>query len=287
MAIGAMAVAEHPLAGLGYASVSSDQPLVRITGERAVRGSACVAEEIPIALVYNGRPYVVVMGTPADLEDLAVGFSLTEGIVERTAAVERIEVVRASHGIELQIQIPVDDSAKLEERARGMAARTGCGLCGIERIGDVLRLPAGVARSLSIARGALWRSSAELSRAQTINNDTSTVHAAGWSTPDGVLRVAREDIGRHNALDKVLGALARGGAAASDGFVVVTSRASYEMVQKAAICGVELLAAISRPTGLAIRFAESAGVTLVGLLRGDTANVYTHSERIHPLSVED
>jgi formate dehydrogenase accessory protein FdhD len=167
-----------------------------------------------------------------------------------------------------------------------MAARTGCGLCGIERIADVLRLPAGVARSLTIARDALWRSSAELSRAQTINNDTNTVHAAGWSTPDGVLRVAREDVGRHNALDKVLGALARSGAAASDGFVVVTSRASYEMVQKAAMCGVELLAAISRPTGLAIRFAESAGVTLVGLLRGDTANVYTHSERIHPLSIE-
>ncbi|HSQ29348.1 MAG TPA: formate dehydrogenase accessory sulfurtransferase FdhD [Gemmatimonadaceae bacterium] len=281
-----MAVAEHPLTGLGYARVSSDRPLVRITGARAVHGSASVAEEIPIALVYNGRPYVVVMGTPADLEDLAIGFSLTEAIVEHRAAVERVEVVRASHGIELQIQIPAEDAGKLEARARGMAARTGCGLCGIERIGDVLRLPTGVARSLTIARDALWRSSAELSRAQTINNDTSTVHAAGWSTSDGVLRVAREDVGRHNALDKVLGALARAGTTASDGFVVVTSRASYEMVQKTAMCGVELLAAISRPTGLAIRFAESAGVTLVGLLRGDTANVYTHPERIHPLSVE-
>lgn len=282
-----MAVAEHPLTGLGYARVSSDRPLVRITGEHAVRSSARVAEEIPIALVYNGRPYVVVMGTPADLEDLAIGFSLTESIVERTDAIERVEVVRASHGIELQIQIPAHDAARLEERARGMAARTGCGLCGIERIGDVLRLPSGVSRSLTVARDALWRSSAELSRAQTINNDTSTVHAAGWSTSDGVLRVAREDVGRHNALDKVLGALARAATAPSDGFVVVTSRASYEMVQKAAMCGVELLAAISRPTGLAIRFAETAGVTLVGLLRGDTANVYTHPERIHPLSVEE
>jgi formate dehydrogenase accessory protein FdhD len=282
-----MAVAEHPLTGLGYARVSSDRPLVRITGEHAVRSSARVAEEIPVALVYNGRPYVVVMGTPADLEDLAIGFSLTEAIVERTDAIEHVEVVRASHGIELQIQIPVEYAAKLDDRARGMAARTGCGLCGIERISDVLRLPSGVSRSLTVARDALWRSSAELSRAQTINNDTSTVHAAGWSASDGVLRVAREDVGRHNALDKVLGALARAGTAPSDGFVVVTSRASYEMVQKAAMCGVELVAAISRPTGLAIRFAESAGVTLVGLLRGDTANVYTHPERIHPLSVEE
>jgi FdhD protein len=282
-----MAVTDHPLAGLGYAGVSDERPLVRISGDHDERSSACVAEETPIAVVYNGRPYVVVMGTPADLEDLAVGFSITEGVVNAAAGIERIDVVRASHGIELQVQIGDAAAARLDDRARSIAARTGCGLCGIERIGDVLRMPDTVARSLLLPRAALWRASAELARSQSINGDTNAVHAAGWATADGVLHVAREDVGRHNALDKVLGALARGGTAASSGFVVVTSRASYEMVQKAAICGVELVAAISRPTGLAIRFAESADVTLVGLLRGTTANVYSHPERIHPHSAED
>lgn len=287
MATGAMAVTDHPLAGLGYAQVSADHPLLRIAGDRAERGSACIAEETPIALVYNGRPYVVVMGTPADLEDLAVGFSITEGVVDAARGVERVEVVRASHGIEVQLQISSADAARLEERTRSMTARTGCGLCGIEKIGDLLRMPASVGRSLSLRREALWRASADLSRAQTLNNETNAVHAAGWATSDGVLRVAREDVGRHNALDKVLGALARNGTSPADGFVVVTSRASYEMVQKAALCGVELVAAISRPTALAIRFAEAAGVTLVGLLRGTTANVYSHPDRVHPLSAED
>jgi FdhD protein len=282
-----MAVTEHPLAGLGYTHGSADRPLVRISGDRAERGSACVAEETPIALVYNGRPYVVVMGTPADLEDLAIGFSITEGVVDSAAGVEHADVVRASHGIEVQIRIADADAARLQERTRSMASRTGCGLCGVERIGDVLRMPGNVSHSLSLAREALWRASAELSRAQTINNETNAVHAAGWASPDGVLRIVREDVGRHNALDKVLGALARGGIAPPTGFIVVTSRASYEMVQKAASCGVELVAAISRPTGLAIRFAESAGVTLVGLLRGTSANVYSHPERIHLLSAED
>lgn len=282
-----MAVTDHPLAGLGYARVSSEHPLVRIAGEHAERGAACIAEETPIALVYNGRPYVVVMGTPADLEDLAVGFSVTEGVVDAAAGVDGVDVVRASHGIELQIRISDADAVRLDERTRNLTARTGCGLCGIETIGDVLRMPAVVGQSLSIPRQALWRASAELARAQTINNETNAVHAAGWASSDGVLHIVREDVGRHNALDKVLGALGRAGTAAGGGFIVVTSRASYEMVQKAAVCGVELVAAISRPTGLAIRFAESAGVTLVGLLRGTSANVYSHPERIHPLSAED
>jgi formate dehydrogenase accessory protein FdhD len=281
-----MAVTDHPLAGLGYTRVSAARSFVRLTGESSSESSAEVAEEVPIALVYNGRPYVVVMGTPSDLDDLAVGFSITEGIVGDAAHVERVSAVRANHGIELQIQISPADAERLGERVRGLVSRTGCGLCGVETIGDALRIPAEVGRSLRVDRSALWRASAELSRQQSINNATSTVHGAGWSTADGELRVAREDVGRHNALDKVLGALARGGPSASTGFVVVTSRASYEMIQKAAVCGVELVAAISRPTGLAIRFAEAAGVTLVGLLRGESANVYTHPERIHPLSLE-
>jgi len=276
----------HPLAGLGYTRASASRSFVRLTGESSSESSAEVAEEVPIALVYNGRPYVVVMGTPNDLEDLAVGFSLTEGVVDDATRIERVDAVRANHGIELQIQISPADAERLGERVRGLVSRTGCGLCGVETIGDVLRMPAEVGHSLRVDRSALWRASAELSRRQSVNNATSTVHGAGWSAADGELRVAREDVGRHNALDKVLGALARGKISAADGFIVVTSRASYEMIQKAAVCGVELVAAISRPTGLAIRFADAAGVTLVGLLRGETANVYTHPERIHPLSLE-
>jgi len=281
-----MAVTDHPLAGLGYTRVSAARSFVRLTGDSSSESSAEVAEEVPVALVYNGRPYVVVMGTPNDLDDLAVGFSITEGIVADAAHIEHIDAVRANHGIELQIQISPADAERLGDRVRGMVSRTGCGLCGVETIGDALRLPSEVGRTLRVERGALWRAGAELSRQQSVNNATNTVHGAGWSTGDGELRVAREDVGRHNALDKVLGALARAGTPASSGFVVVTSRASYEMIQKAALCGVELVAAISRPTGLAIRFAEAAGVTLVGLLRGESANVYTHPERIHPLSLE-
>jgi len=275
-----MAVTDHPLVGLGYTRPAGRRSFVRIGDEGAADASAIVAEEVPVALVYNGRPHIVVMATPSDLEDLAVGFSRTEGIVDDSSLIDRVEVVRASHGIELQIQIPAANADKLEERARGIVSRTGCGLCGVESINDALRVPVQVTSRLVVSADALWSAGAELSREQTLNNETSTVHAAGWASPDGELHIVREDVGRHNALDKVLGALARMQMNAADGFVVVTSRASYEMIQKAAVCGVELLAAISRPTGLAIRFAEAADMTLVGLLRGKTANVYCRPERI-------
>ena len=275
-----MTVADHPLLGLGYTEPSSEYPIERLTDDGVANDVVRVAEEVPIALVYNARPYVVVMGTPSDLEDLAIGFSLTEGIVAGERDIQRLEIVRASHGVELQIEISAADAARLDERSRGMASRTGCGLCGIESIDDVLRVPAPLDHTLDVSRNALWSALDALSRQQTLNNQTSTAHAAGWATPDGVLHVVREDVGRHNALDKVLGALARNNRAAASGFIVITSRASYEMVQKAALRGVELVAAISRPTGLAIRFAQASGVTLVGLLRGRTANVHTYPSRI-------
>ena len=275
-----MAVADDLLAGLGYAPPSAERSFVRLSDGAPAEASAIIAEEVPVALVYNGRTHVVVMGTPADLDDLAVGFSRTEGIVDRADRIERIDVVRASHGIELQIQIPSADAGRLEGRARNLVSRTGCGLCGVQSIGEALRLPVRVGTALTVRRTALWAANAELERLQTLNNETNAVHAAGWAMPDGVLHVVREDVGRHNALDKVLGALMRQGKKASDGFIIVTSRASYEMVQKSAACGVELLAAISRPTGLAIRFAEASGLTLVGLVRGSTANVYSRAERL-------
>ena len=273
-------VADHALMGLGYSEPSASYPIGRLTDDDATADVATVAEEVPVALVYNGRPYVVVMGTPSDLEDLGVGFSLTEGVVASPTDIRRLDVVRASHGIELQMEIAPDDAARLDERTRSMASRTGCGLCGIASIDDVLRMPARLDHTLDITRDAMWSALESLSREQTLNNQTSTAHAAGWASPDGVLHVVREDVGRHNALDKVLGALARDRTRAADGFIIITSRASYEMVQKAALRGIELVAAISRPTGLAIRLAEASGVTLVGLLRGRTANVHSHPERI-------
>ncbi len=254
--------------------------VTRMDGSADSTEQVKVIEEVPIALVYNARPHVVVMGTPCDLEDLAVGFSLTEGVVHAASGVERVDVVRAAHGIELQIQIGADDAARLDGRARALVARTGCGLCGIETISDAMRLPDALPHTLDIGREALWCAAAQLTRRQALNLETNTVHAAGWANSQGTIEVVREDVGRHNALDKVLGALARAGTAANEGFVIVTSRASYEMVQKTASCGVELLAAVSRPTGLAIRVAAETGVTLVGLLRGTTANVYTGTHRI-------
>ena len=182
-----MAVAEHPLAGLGYTHPSASRPLLRIADEGSSTASAVVAEEVPIALVYNGRPYVVVMGTPSDLEDLAVGFSRTEGIVNESSLIERVDVVRASHGIELQIQIPASSADRLEDRARALVSRSGCGLCGVETINDALRIPATLSSRLAVSAEALWIAGSELSRQQTLNSETNTVHAAGWASPDGSL----------------------------------------------------------------------------------------------------
>jgi FdhD protein len=279
-----MAVTDHPLVGLGYTEPLARREFTRLAAEGPVSASADIAEEVPVALVYNGRPHVVVMATPEDLEDLATGFSITEDIVHDVDAVERIDVVRASHGIELQIQIASADAERLATHSRGMVARTGCGLCGIETITDAMRVPVPVGDSLSVTPNAIALAAMDLSRRQRLNNATSAVHAAGWAASDGSVSIVREDVGRHNALDKLIGAVKRQGLACTGGFVVVTSRASYEMVQKIAAVDVELIAAISRPTGLAIRFAEAANVTLVGLVRGSTANVYANPKRISTLS---
>ena len=268
------------LTGLGYSAPSSTRAMHRLSEGGETAGRAEIAEETPVAFVYNARPYVVVMATPADYEDLAVGFSLTEGIVQSSNEIERVEVVRASHGVELQIQIPERAAARLAERTRSLASRTGCGLCGVERIEDALRLPPAIVSTLRVQAAAIWRAGEELRDKQTLNNETNTVHAAGWAKLDGELTVVREDVGRHNALDKLIGSLDRARADLSSGFVVVTSRASYELVQKVATRGIGLLAAVSRPTGLAIRFAEASGITLVGLLRGKSANVYAGEGRI-------
>jgi formate dehydrogenase accessory protein FdhD len=265
---------------LGGEQPLRQRPLVVLNGATREDSTAPVAEEVPVAFVYSGRPHVVMMASPGDLEDLAYGFTLTEGITASASEIERVELSRHARGAELAITIPVERVAALAQRTRALAGRTGCGLCGVEAIDDAVRAPRAVHSSLSISVGALWRAGESLDAHQPVNRETHAVHAAAWCDGSGALTVVREDVGRHNALDKVLGALARAGTDPSTGFLVVTSRASFELVQKAAAAGVALLAAVSRPTGLAVRIAEASGITLVGLLRGRTANVYSHPERI-------
>jgi FdhD protein len=267
------------LAALGYSEPVVQHEFQRIAERSVEEQSAPLAAEVPVALVYNGRPHVVMMCTPSDLEDFGFGFTVTEQIAD-AATVKRVDVVKYARGIELQIEIPASDADRLSERGRALVGRTGCGLCGVEVIEDALREPAPVRSTLAVSRDALWLAGDALGAHQPLNRDTNAIHAAAWADVDGTLRVVREDVGRHNALDKVLGALARAATNPADGFLVVTSRASYELVQKAAVANVPLLAAVSRPTALAVQLAEEAGITLVGLLRGRSANVYSHGARI-------
>ena len=276
-----MAVTDDPLVGLGYARPSERKDFIRIEGRDATSASAIVAEEVPVALVYNGRPYVVVMGSPTDLEDLAVGFSVTEGVVAGPGDVRGVAVVRASHGIEVQMEVSAADAERLSDRARGLVSRTGCGLCGVETINDALRVPGVVGNSLEVSPDAVWRAARELSRRQMVNNETSTVHGAAWATPDGEVHVVREDVGRHNALDKLVGSQVLAKAMPlHDRILMVSGRVSFEIVQKAAVAGVPIIAAVSAPSDLAIEAADRLGVTLVGFLRGDGFNVYSHDDRI-------
>jgi FdhD protein len=266
--------------GLGYAPPVNDRRFLKLSDAGTEADVAPVAEEVPVAFVYSGKSHVVMMCSPADLEDLAVGFTLTEEIVPAMGDIGFVQVEQHSRGVELRVEIPQDAVDRLALRTRALAGRTGCGLCGVEAIDDAVRTPRKVRSSLSLHPDALWRAGASLEDHQPMNHDTRAVHAAAWATSEGTLRVVREDVGRHNALDKVLGALARARIDPGSGFLVVTSRASFELVQKAAVAGVPLLAAVSRPTGLAVRLADAAGMTLVGLLRGRTANVYSHAERL-------
>ena len=264
---------------LGYSAATVPHQFEALKDSSGEAGTASLAAEVPVALVYNGRPHAVMMCTPADLEDFGYGFTVSEEIA-RAQDISRLDVVKYSQGVELQMEIPGDAAEKLTERSRAIAGRTGCGLCGVEVIQDALRETRPIRSTATFTREALWRASEALNAMQPMNRETNAIHAAAWASSDGKLRVVREDVGRHNALDKVIGALRRANKDPGGGFVVVTSRASYELVQKAAVADIPLLAAVSRPTALAVQLAQTAGITLVGLLRGRSGNVYTHKERI-------
>ncbi len=259
-------------------------PAQRLTATGAESLDEVVAEEVAVALVYNGISHAVIMATPCDLEDMARGFSLTEGIVEKPSQIYDIEVdplelERGGRGIEIRIEIASERLAALRERRRNLAGRTGCGLCGVESLDAALRPVPLVRAQGSISRPAIARAMAALPAAQRLNRENGASHAAGWAAADGTLIAVREDVGRHNALDKLAGALARN-PPPGEGFVVVTSRCSYEMVQKAAAIGATVIAAVSAPTSLAVATAEQAGLALVAFVREGRLTVYAHPERI-------
>ena len=265
---------------LGYGGPLLEHHALRWDGGTLSDSTEQVAEEVPVAIVYNGIPHVVMMATPADLEDFALGFSLTEELIRSAADFKQVEVIRYGQGIELQVTVSKACEETIASRTRRLTGRTGCGICGSDSVAAVLKQLHPVPLGARISAAALHRAVGSLGAGQTLNQVAGAVHAAGWSAFDGTVSLVREDVGRHNALDKLIGALAKSDTDAARGFVVVTSRASFEMVQKTTALGAPLLAAISGATGLAIRVAEQSGLTLVGFVRGERHTVYTHPERL-------
>jgi FdhD protein len=241
-----------------------------------------IPEEVALALVFDGATEAVMMATPADLEDFALGFALTDGMVERPDEVRRIEIVPTPLGIEARLWLTPERGQLAQARRRARAGPTGCGLCGIESLEEAARLRTRVAErsALILTPAQVSAAMASLDGAQPLGARTRAAHAAGFWTPDLGLVALREDVGRHNALDKLAGALARGGVAAREGAVVLTSRVSVEMVQKTAALGAPVLIAISAPTALAVRTAEAAALTLIAVARADGFEVFTHAERV-------
>ncbi|WP_293905453.1 formate dehydrogenase accessory sulfurtransferase FdhD [Phenylobacterium sp.] len=236
-------------------------------------------EETAVALVHDATTTAVMMATPADLEDFAVGFSLTERLIAAPDEITGLEVVPAADGIELRIWLRQSAATALASRRRTLAGPTGCGLCGIDSLAEAARPPPRVPQGFSVSPAAIHAAMAALSPAQHLGAATRAVHAAAWWTPaDGIVAL-REDVGRHNALDKLVGALARSSVRAGDGLLLLTSRVSVEMVQKAAMMNAQVLVAVSAPTALAVRTAQAAGMTLVAVARDDAFEVFTHPQR--------
>jgi len=239
-----------------------------------------IADEVPVAFEYNGVPFAVMMATPHDLADFALGFSLSEGIVASPSMLTIESIDTWIDGAVIKLRVPSAAADALQHRRRNLQGRSGCGVCGNESIEAVLQPPTPVSDTLRIETEALQRALQELRETQPLNALTGATHAAAWASPAGAVACVREDIGRHNALDKLIGALHHAGLDPAMGFAVITSRASFEMVLKSARAGIELLAAISAPTSLAVALAESAGQTLIGFARGANFVIYTHPHRL-------
>ncbi len=249
-------------------------------GGRLVPGQRTIPEETAVAFTFNGSSYAVMMATPHDLEDFAVGFSLTEGVIKSPSEIERLEIVEECIGIELRMWLAEPHATAFMERRRYLAGPTGCGLCGIESLGEAMRTPAVISDAAQFRSDEIMHALEALTGLQEINEQTRAVHGAAFYQPGQGIVVLREDVGRHNALDKLAGALARADCPARGGVGIVTSRLSVEMVQKAAAIGMPVLVAVSAPTALAVRTAEAAGITLIGVARSDGFEIFTHAGRI-------
>lgn len=256
-------------------------PSRRVSEARAEDTSRLVPEEVPVALVYDGTTHAVMMATPADLEDFAVGFSITEGIVESRRDIRDLEIVAHEKGLEARIWLVPDAGRKQVERRRRITGPTSCGLCGVDSLEAAVAEPRRVGHTAKATPTEIHRALAAMPPIQTLNVATRAVHgAAFWDGTSGAVAALREDVGRHNALDKLVGAVAVAGIDPAKGFVVLTSRVSVEMVQKAAMLGAEIVVAVSAPTALALRVAEDAGITIVAIARSDAFEIFTHPERI-------
>ena len=239
-----------------------------------------LAVEVPVALEYNGISHVVMLASPNDLEDFALGFSLTEGIIAQPSELYEAEVEQRDDGLLVHLQIASERFVALKERRRNMTGRTGCGLCGTEALDQVRRVVSPVMHRQHFADDQLMAGMRAMQVLQPLQQQSGATHAAAWMNAQGQVTLVREDVGRHNALDKLIGALVTRQTDLSTGALLITSRASYEMVQKAAIMNIGLVAAISAPTNFAVNLAESAGVTLIGFMRDHSYVIYTHPERL-------
>ncbi|MFO1109142.1 MAG: formate dehydrogenase accessory sulfurtransferase FdhD [Bradyrhizobium sp.] len=239
-----------------------------------------VAEETAIALTYNGGTYLVMMATPQDLQDFAIGFSLNEGIVQSADEIGSVEVVELDDGIELRMWLASERATRISQRRRHIAGPTGCGICGLESIAEAVRPAAIVPPGRSFTPREIMTAMAVMAPLQALNIETRSVHAAAYWTPLHGVVALREDVGRHNALDKLAGAIAQHNVAIDDGIVLLTSRVSVEMVQKSAAMGASMVVAVSAPTALAVRMADAAGITLCAIARADGFEVFTHPHRV-------
>jgi FdhD protein len=253
----------------------------------ASHGTRLIPEETAVALTYNGGTYAVMMATPQDLEEFAVGFSLSEGLVQSAGDIHSLEVVALDGGIELRMWLSPSRAELINERRRQIAGPTGCGLCGIDSIAQALRPAAVVPAGRRFPQSQVMTAMQSMAPLQQINIETRAVHAAAFWTPSQGVVALREDVGRHNALDKLCGALALSQAFASDGLVLLTSRVSVEMVQKAAALGAPVMVAVSAPTALAVRMADAAGITLIAVARADGFEIFTHPGRITAMTGAD